>query len=116
MMWRMVKDMVPFLSHNFTNAYKSFKDKLTGKGQNKTREEICFRYTDEILGPLVGGLFIRHEFTVADKKEVEEMMQLIIKAFEKNSESVPWISGQTIKAVKEKVDKSARKQVTSDCI
>ena len=106
MMWRMVKDMVPFLSKSFTNAYKSFKDKLTGKGQNKTREETCFRYTDEILGPLVGGLFIRHEFSVADKKEVEEMMQLIIKAFEKNAESVPWISGQTIKAVKEKVGQS----------
>eukprot|EP00795_Rhopilema_esculentum_P016444 gene16444-7858_t len=98
MMWRMVKDMVPFLSTEFTTAYKNFKDKLTGKAQNKTREETCFRYTDEILGPLVGGLFIRHEFSVADKKEVEEMMQLIIKAFEKNSESVPWISGQTTKA------------------
>ena len=98
-----MKDMVPFLSKDFTNAYKSFKEKLTGKGQKKTREETCYRYTDEILGPLVGGLFIRHEFTVADKKEVEEMMQLIIKAFEKNSESVPWISSQTIVAVKQKV-------------
>jgi len=104
MMWRMVKDMVPFLSKDFTDAYKSFKEKLTGKGQRKTREETCYRYTDEILGPLVGGLFIRREFTVEDKKEVEEMMQLIIKAFEKNSESVPWISNQTIIAVKQKAD------------
>lgn len=99
----MVKDMVPFLSTSFTTSYKAFKERLTGKGQHKSREETCFRYTDEILGPLVGGLFIRHLFSVGDKKEVEEMMQLIIKAFEKNSETVPWISGQTIKAVKEKV-------------
>eukprot|EP00794_Sanderia_malayensis_P011002 gene11002-12165_t len=104
MMWRMVKDMVPFLSSNFTNSYQRFKNHLTGKTHNKSREEICFRYTDEILGPLVGGLFIRHEFSVGDKNEVEEMMKLIIEAFEDNAETVPWISGQTIKAVKEKAD------------
>ncbi len=95
--------MVPFLSEEFTESYQRFKNHLTGKSHKKTREEICFRYTDEILGPLVGGLFIRHEFSVGDKREVEEMMKLIIEAFEENADGVPWISGQTIKAVKEKV-------------
>ena len=103
MMWRMVKDMVPFLSSDFTSSYKHFKDALTGKINNKTREETCFRYTDEILGPLMGAVFIRHAFSVGDKAEVEEMMKLIIKGFEQNSEEVPWISEQTIKSVKEKV-------------
>ena len=103
MMWRMVKDMVPFLSHPFTTSYQHFKNRLTGKSHKKTREETCFRYTDEILGPLVGGLFIRHEFSVGDKKEVEEMMRLIIESFEDNAGNVEWISGQTIKAVREKV-------------
>merc|ERR1719494_853153 len=104
MVWRMVKDMVPFMSSHFTKEYNNFRSTLTGSSNNKTREEICFKYTDEILGPLVGALFIRHAFSVNDKMEVEEMMRLIIKAFEANVEEVDWIDGQTIKAVREKAD------------
>lgn len=101
--WRMVKDMVPFLSNSFTRYYNEFRTNLTGSASNKTREETCFKYTDEILGPLVGALFIRNAFTPDDKQEVEEMMELIVKAFELNAESVNWISNQTILSVKEKV-------------
>ena len=103
MAWRMVKDMVPFLSTTFLKYYNEFRQLLTGTASNKTREEICFKYTDEILGPLVGALFIRHAFSPEDKQEVEEMMSLIIKSFEVNAETVDWISKQTIKSVKEKV-------------
>ena len=103
MAWRMVKDMVPFLSTTFLKYYNEFRRLLTGTASNKTREEICFKYTDEILGPLVGALFIRHAFSPEDKQEVEEMMSLIIKSFEVNAETVDWISKQTIKSVKEKV-------------
>jgi len=102
--WRMVKDMVPFLSNSFTRYYNEFRTNLTGSASNKTREETCFKYTDEILGPLVGALFIRNAFTPDDKQEVEEMMELIVKAFELNAESVNWISNQTILSVKEKAD------------
>lgn len=94
--------MVPFLSTEFTKAYNMFRTTLTGAASNKTREEICFKYTDEILGPLVGALFIRHAFSVNDKQEAEEMMRLIINAFEDNVSKVPWISQQTIKSVREK--------------
>ena len=103
MAWRMVKDMVPFLSTTFLKYYNEFRRLLTGTASNKTREEICFKYTDEILGPLVGALFIRHAFSPEDKQEVEEMMSLSIKSFEVNAETVDWISKQTIKSVKEKV-------------
>lgn len=103
MIWRMVKDMVPFLSSDFTKQYNKFRALLTDVSNTKTREETCFKYTDEILGPLVGALFIRTAFSQADKAEVEEMMELIVKGFEENADSVDWISEQTIKSVKEKV-------------
>ncbi|XP_065645197.1 endothelin-converting enzyme 2 isoform X2 [Hydra vulgaris] len=104
MAWRMVKDMVPFLSEDFTNAYNKFRSELTGSTIIKSREDICYKYTDEILGPLMGALFIRNKFSPEDKSEVEEMMHLIIKAFERNAETVDWISQQTIKSVKEKAE------------
>lgn len=109
MAWRMVKDMVPFLGSDFTKQYNAFKTELTGVANNKTREEICFKYTDEILGPLVGALFIRYAFSPNDKSEVEEMMELIVKSFERNAETVDWISKQTIKSVREKADSAVIK-------
>jgi endothelin-converting enzyme len=109
MIWRMVKDMVPFLSSDFTKQYNKFRALLTDVSNTKTREETCFKYTDEILGPLVGALFIRTAFSQADKAEVEEMMELIVKGFEENADSVDWISEQTIKSVKEKADAAAIK-------
>jgi len=109
MIWRMVKDMVPFLSSDFTKQYNKFRENLTDVSNTKTREETCFKYTDEILGPLVGALFIRTAFSQNDKAEVEEMMELIVKAFEENAEEVDWISKQTIQSVKEKADAAAIK-------
>ena len=99
----MVKDMVPFLSSEYTTEYNNFRSFLTDVSNTKTRKETCFKYTDEILGPLVGALFIRTAFSPDDKAEVEEMMELIVKSFEINAETVDWISEQTIQSVKEKV-------------
>jgi len=109
MIWRMVKDMVPFLSSDFTKHYNHFRALLTDVSNTKTREETCFKYTDEILGPLVGALFIRNAFSKEDKNEVEEMMELIVRSFEMNAETVTWISKQTIQSVKEKADAAAIK-------
>jgi len=49
-MWRMVKDMVPFLGKDFYSLNNKFRQDLTGVAHNKPRNEICFKYTDEILG------------------------------------------------------------------
>ena len=102
-MWHMVKDMVPFLSKDFTDLHTKFRFDLTNVKHDKTRKEVCFKYTDEILGPLVGALFIRYGFCLEDKKEVEEMMDLIVKEFIEDVEEVDWISEKTLKAIKRKV-------------
>ena len=101
----MVKDMVPFLSEEFTKRNNKFRLELTGVSHKKQRKELCFKYTDEILGPLVGALFIRYAFCLADKQEVEEMMKLIVEEFITNiDKDVEWISEHTKKAIEKKVN------------
>lgn len=95
--------MVPFLSDDFTKQYNKFRGDLTGNRHEKPRNETCFKYTDEILGPLVGSLFVRYAFCPVDKEEVEEMMEYIVLEFIDNAENVDWISKQTLEAVKVKV-------------
>lgn len=108
MMWKMVKDMVPFLSEEFTKRNNKFRYALTGVSHKKPRRELCFKYTDEILGPIVGALFIRYAFCLADKQEVEEMMRLIVEEFITNiDEDVDWVSEQTKKAIEKKVSSPA---------
>jgi len=109
MIWHMVKDMVPFLSQDFTDLHTKFRKDLTGVSHKKPRNEMCFKYTDEILGPLVGALFIRYAFCMADKEEVEEMMDLIVAEFVDNAQHIDWVSEKTLKAIEKKAHAVVKK-------
>ncbi|EDO45210.1 predicted protein [Nematostella vectensis] len=104
MMWRLVKDVVPLLSNKFRKVHFDLKKKLLGAKHDKPRSTKCFGYTNNILGPLVGALFIREAFSPESKHKVETMMKGIIKAFEARIDQVPWIDKHTNEAVHEKAD------------
>lgn len=70
MVWRSIKDSVPLLSDKFRAVHQEYKRKLLGTKTNKTREEVCFSYTNNILGPMLGALFIRNAFGPDSKEKV----------------------------------------------
>ena len=70
MVWRSIKDVVPLLSKEFRAVHQKFKVKLLGSKRNKTRADICFSYTNNILGPMLGALFIRSAFGPSSKEKV----------------------------------------------
>lgn len=104
MVWRSIKDVVPLLSKEFRAVHQKFKVKLLGSKRNKTRADICFSYTNNILGPMLGALFIRSAFGPSSKEKVEVMMEGIIRAFKDRVAGVGWIDNQTVQAVREKAD------------
>ena len=69
-MWRSIKDAVPLLSEKFRAVHQSFKTRLIGTKTIKPREKTCFSYTNNILGPLLGALFIRNSFGPDSKEKV----------------------------------------------
>ncbi|KAJ7333074.1 hypothetical protein OS493_018244 [Desmophyllum pertusum] len=107
--WRSIKDAVPLLSEKFRAVHQDFKRKLLGSKTNKTREDTCFSYTNNILGPMLGALFIRNAFGPDSKDKVEVMMDGIIRAFKDRVSGVGWIDKQTVQAVKEKADAAVYK-------
>ena len=70
MVWRSIKDSVPLLCDKFRAVHQRFKKRLLGSKTNKTREEVCFSYTNNILGPMLGALFIRNAFGPDSKEKV----------------------------------------------
>ncbi|XP_028401827.1 neprilysin-4-like [Dendronephthya gigantea] len=104
MVWRTLKEVVPLLDERFRKTYYKFKEKIQGPTAEKPRRKICFSYTDNILGPLLGSLFVRKAFSPESKAKVEEMMSKIIQAFKENAKEEHWLSLKSQKAVREKVD------------
>lgn len=107
--WRAIKDSVPLLSKRYRVVHQMFKKRLLGSKSNKTREETCFSYTNNILGPMLGAVFIRNAFSPESKEKVEVMMEGIIKAFKDRVSGVGWIDNQTVTAVREKADAAVYK-------
>lgn len=107
--WRSIKDQVPLLSKEFRGVHDMFKKRLLGSKTNKTREATCFSYTNNVLGPMLGALFIRNAFSAESKQKVEVMMKGIIQAFLDRVSGVNWIDNQTVAAVREKADAAVYK-------
>ena len=70
MVWRTLKEVVPLLDRRFRKTYYRFKEKIQGPTAAKPRRKICFGYTDNILGPLLGSLFVRKAFSPESKVKV----------------------------------------------
>ena len=66
-----MKKFVPHLSKQFREAREEFKERLLGRKSNaEARGKVCLGYTNALLGPMLGGLFIRTAFRPKSKKKV----------------------------------------------
>ena len=74
--WRAIKDQVPLLSRPFRAVHDEFRKRLLGSKSNKTREATCFSYTNNVLGPMLGAVFIRNAFSPESKQKVYERVPL----------------------------------------
>ena len=70
MVWRTLKEVVPLLDESFRKTYYKFKEKIQGPSTEKPRRKTCFSYTDNILGPILGSLFVRKAFSPESKAKV----------------------------------------------
>lgn len=70
MVWRTLKEVVPLLDERFRKTYHKFKEQIQGPTTERPRRKTCFSYTDNILGPLLGSLFVRKAFSPESKAKV----------------------------------------------
>lgn len=77
MIWRSLKEVVPLLDGRFRKTYYKFKEKIQGPNAQKPRRKTCYSYTDNILGPLLGSLFVRKAFSPESKSKVHLAVNLV---------------------------------------
>lgn len=75
MVWRSIKDSVPLLSKDFRKEHYWLKKKLLGVKHEKPRERRCFGYANNLLGPLMGAVFVKNAFSPESKHKVKEIIQ-----------------------------------------
>ena len=88
-------DAAPYLSSDFVNARFQYTKVLSGQQQMKPRWERMYMVTDQELGEALGHLYVDKYFTAGAKKQMEDLISNLQKAFENRIHGLDWMSDST---------------------
>jgi endothelin-converting enzyme len=102
--WRLFATWITRLYKDYTVPYRRFKNVLGGRDPDVRPERYrqCVQETDELLGHLLGGVFIQRKFTPNDKKVGDQVIQDIRKIFQENMKNLDWMSEEAKKIAAQK--------------
>jgi putative endopeptidase len=90
----------PFFDENFT----FFSRTLAGQKEPMPRWRQCATITDRALGEAVGQDWVKENFPPAAKASMDKLVANLEKALGEDISTLPWMSDETKKAAKEKLD------------
>lgn len=100
--WNIINSGAGLLGKELEDANFDFYSKtLNGVAQMRPREERVLATTNGVLGEAVGKLYVAEVFPPEAKQKAKEMVDNILKAFEKRINQLTWMSDET----KEKAQK-----------
>lgn len=100
--WNIINSGAGLLGKELEDANFDFYSKtLNGVAQMRPREERVLATTNGVLGEAVGKLYVAKVFPPEAKQKAKEMVDNILKAFEKRINQLTWMSDET----KEKAQK-----------
>jgi putative endopeptidase len=92
------------LPRAFVERHFAFHDQaLSGTPQLAARWKRGVLATNEALGDVVGQLFVQRWFPPASKLQVQEMVKLLVAAFSRRIDEVPWMAPATKASAKAKL-------------
>ncbi len=96
--WRVLTNYAELLSANFQDADFAFFDKiLVGTEEQEARWKRAVSAENDILGELVGKLFVEKHFKPEAKQRMEELVANLKATFAERLEQLPWMSDTTKK-------------------
>ena len=90
----------PFFDENFV----FFSRTLAGQQEPTPRWRQCTATADRALGEAVGQDWVKENFPPAAKESMDKLVANLDKALGENISTLPWMSDETKKAAKEKLD------------
>ncbi len=103
---RLLSEYSGKLSKAFVDRQFDFYGKvISGAKEQQPRWKKAVNASDEVLGELVGRLYVTEHFKPEAKARMEVLVQNVIKAYHASIDTLEWMSPDTKKAAHEKLNK-----------
>lgn len=101
-----IDEYANILSEDFEKAQFAFRsNKLNGIQEQKPRWKRAVLSSDEILGEVLGKIYVAEHFKPEAKKRMKDLVNNLIKAYDISIRELDWMSEETKKRALEKLSK-----------
>jgi putative endopeptidase len=102
--WHLLDAAAPWLSPPFVDANFKMQQALTGQAEIKPRWKRCVVSTDTALGEALGQRYVEQTFGAEGKQRMLKMVDALEKSLDEDIRSLPWMTEETKKQAKLKLD------------
>jgi len=101
--WHLVDSAAPWLSKPFVDTNFKMQQYLTGQEKIQDRWKRCVDSTDQALGEALGQKYVELTFGPESKQRMLKMVDALEKALDQDIHGLPWMSEDTKKQAKIKL-------------
>jgi endothelin-converting enzyme/putative endopeptidase len=102
--WHLLDAAAPWLSKPFVDSNFKMQQSLSGQAEIQERWKRCVDATDGALGEALGQKYVEQTFGADGKQRMLKMVDALEKALDQDIKGVPWMSDDTKKQAKIKLD------------
>jgi len=101
--WHLLRESSLWLSQPFVDANFKMRQALSGQKEIQARWKRCVELTDESLGEALGQKYVEVTFGADGKQRMLKMVDALEKSLDEDIQSLPWMSEETRKQAKVKL-------------
>ena len=102
--WHLLDSAAPWLSKPFVDANFKMQQHLNGQAEIQDRWKRCVDATDQALGEALGQKYVDITFGADGKQRMLKMVKSLEKSLDQDIRGLPWMSEDTKKQAKLKLD------------
>jgi putative endopeptidase len=102
--WHLLNSAAPWLSKPFVDTNFKMQQYLSGQAQIQERWKRCVDATDGALGEALGQKYVEQTFGADGKQRMLKMVDALEKALDQDIKGLPWMSDDTKKQAKIKLE------------
>ena len=102
--WHLLDSAAPWLSKPFVDANFKMQQHLTGQAEIQDRWKRCVDASDQALGEALGQKYVEVTFGADGKQRMLKMVDALEKSLDHDIHGLPWMSEETKKQAKLKLD------------
>lgn len=102
---RLLASHAPYLSKDFVQADFEFNKVLSGTEELRPRWKRAVGLVNSSLGEDVGRLYVAQHYTESHRKDMDELVEALLQAYEQSINDLEWMSKKTRKKALKKLSK-----------